>query len=88
MESIKCRFKEWRFFNKVVSNNYIPHLEEFLRIVSAISNEMNRYRSQPACSQCDIQLVKEMLKNSRQGSLAKAVVKNEELLKKGAFIQR
>lgn len=79
VESINGRLKQWRFFDKVVSNHYIPHLGEFLRIIAAICN---KYRSPPASSQCDIQLAEEMLKTSRQGNLVKAMVENEGLLKK------
>ena len=50
VESMNGRLKQWRFFDKVVSNHYIPHLGEFLRIIAAISN---KYRTLPASSQCD-----------------------------------
>lgn len=72
-------------FDKVVSNHYIPHLGEFLRIIAAICN---KYRSPPASSQCDIQLAEEMLKKSRQGNLVKAMVENEGLLKKKKHLYR
>lgn len=85
VESINGRLKQWRFFDKVVSNHYIPHLGDFLRIVAAICN---KYRSPPASSQCDIQLAEEMLKKSRQGNLVKAIVENEGLLKKKKHLYR
>ncbi|XP_062581640.1 uncharacterized protein LOC134243403 [Saccostrea cucullata] len=79
VESINGKLKQWRFFDKVVPNLYLPHLGEFLQIVAAICN---KYHSPPASNQCDIQLAEEMLEKSRQGNLVQTMVENEGLLRK------
>ena len=45
VESINGRLKQWLFFEKVVSNHYIPHFGDFLRIIAAISIKIR----DPAC---------------------------------------
>jgi hypothetical protein len=39
VESVNGRIKQWRFFDKVVSNHYIPYIGEFIRLVSAMCNK-------------------------------------------------
>ena len=79
VESINGRLKQWRFFDKVVSNHYIPHIGEFLRIIAAISN---KYRTPPASFQCDVQIAEEMLQKTTQGNHVKTMIENEGLLNK------
>ncbi|CAC5400582.1 unnamed protein product [Mytilus coruscus] len=35
VESVNGRLKQWRFFDKVVSNHYIPFIRELLRLIKA-----------------------------------------------------
>ncbi|XP_071181323.1 uncharacterized protein [Mytilus edulis] len=80
VESVNGRLKQWRFFDKVVSNHYIPFIGELLRLVCALCN---KYRPAIASSNADdIKIAEAMLDKSKKGNLVQAIVENEGLITK------
>ncbi|XP_046559913.1 uncharacterized protein LOC124268930 [Haliotis rubra] len=80
VESCNGRIKQWRFLDKVVSNHYVPHIGDFVRIVCALCN---KYR--PALASHDPEgerIASLMLERSRQGNPVKELVERENLLRR------
>lgn len=48
VESANARIKRWKYLDRVLPTNQVPHIGDFVRIVCAI---INKY-SPPLCSQC------------------------------------
>ena len=80
VESVNSRIKQWRFFDKVVSNHYIPYIGDFLRIVCSL---LNCYRPQLAnMDPSSEEIANKMLVRSAMSNDVQKMVEEEGLLKK------
>lgn len=86
VESVNTRIKQWKFFDKVVSNHYIPYIGDFLRIVCAL---FNCYRPHLAdMDSSSKELAKKMLERSLKGNDVQKMVEEEGLLKKRSVFKK
>ncbi|XP_065939474.1 uncharacterized protein, partial [Magallana gigas] len=86
VESVNARIKQWKFFDKVVSNHYIPYIGDFLRIVCAI---FNCYRPHLAdMDSTSKELAKKMLERSLKGNDVQKMVEEEGLLRKRSVFNK
>ncbi|XP_062613814.1 uncharacterized protein LOC134275560 [Saccostrea cucullata] len=86
VESVNSRIKQWKFFDKVVSNHYIPYIGDFLRIVCSL---FNCYRPQLAnMDPSSEELANKMLERSSQRNDVQRMVEEEGLLKKRSIFKK
>ncbi|CAG2184344.1 IQSEC [Mytilus edulis] len=80
VESVNARVKQWRFFDKVVSNHFIPIIGDLLRIVCAVCN---KFRPPLAGTHPEDKSIAEaMLEKCKKGNAIQKMVTEEGLLTK------
>ncbi|CAC5387950.1 unnamed protein product [Mytilus coruscus] len=80
VESVNARIKQWRFFDKVVSNHFIPIIGDLLRIVCAVCN---KFRPPLAGTHPEDKSIAEaMLEKCKKGNAIQKMVTEEGLLTK------
>ena len=86
VESVNSRIKQWKFFDKVVSNHYIPYIGDFLRIVCSL---LNCYRPQLAnMDPSTEEIANKMLVRSAMSNDVQKMVEEEGLLKKRSIFKK
>ena len=76
VESVNARLKQWRFFDKVVPNTHLPHLQKYIRIVCAMLNKYKNPLSATENELNDIAVASKMLTLSSQNNRLRELVIN------------